>query len=506
VTFTLTIAGVPKLLKAGSLNISMTSNGRATATFDVISEDRSYRPALSAAVIMEEDGTRIFGGFVNAVFEKGLGGGTGQPIVTTITAVDFNAYAELRYVDETIPVGSLEAALNVILPYLTDYGVTLDAGQVTGPTLPELNYELRRLDDVLNEFSTLTADFGQPFVWEIDEFKVLRMFQPSTTPAPFDLVMSGDEIPEVIGDIEVEITREHYANRIIVKMPPKKEESRLESFTGDGATDTFTLQYTPTKFYGYVTDDTAAVPQVNLGLRFVGDTDGQWEYDYVTNTITRLIGDLPNGQVATIKFDGTFSGLGIAEDAAEIAIHGIWEKVITVENIPTDATAQSLAEGFLAQFLPVTRKISYGTLELGVKPGQEQTATVPARNLAVTAPITDVVIRDFGARNLHRGVTSIADAETNRSRGFRSDYQEWWGDKAGGSTPQPVGAGGAVQVGPGAPDLSVQFNDNGAFRGDESFIYYKGQNSLVCGLDSSITAVTFESCQVFGNDCHIADP
>lgn len=510
--FTLTIGGVDKELKAGSLRISQTANGRATALFTVLSLDRSYRPALDAAVIIEEDGNRILGGFVNGVHERGLGGGTHPAIETTVTVVDFNAYAELRYVNELIPAGTLKEALEALEPYLTGYGVTLDAGQVNGPNLPELNYEYRRLDEVLNEFSTLTADAGQPFTWEIDDFKTLKMYQPSTEPAPFDLVMSGDEIPEVVGDIEVDITREHYANRVIVKVPAKREEGRVESFTGDDVTSTFTLQYTLESFpYGlinrYEADGITPSGGETFGLTGTttdGVTPVQWWYDPDTNEITRNDGPTEAPYIYKLTFNGVFESAGIAEDAGEIATHGIWEKVIVVENVPSDQTAQTLAEGYLAQFLPVTRKITYKTLELGVRPGQEQTATVPARNLSVTAPITDVQIRDYGARNLLREVTSIADAETNLARGFRSDYLEWWGDKAGATTSAPVAT--PTTTSPAPPDQSVQFNRSGVFGGKSTFIFIEDGNSVVMGDGSAITAAYHESCFIAGRNCTISDP
>lgn len=504
--FTLTIAGVEKFLKAGTLNISMTANGRDTATFVITSEDRSYRPALDAAVIIEEDGTRIFGGFVNGVLERGTAGGANPAIDTEVTAVDFNAYAELRYVAETLAAGTLKSQLTTLVTnYLDDYGVTLHASQVDGPTMPELEYDYVRLDDVLNELSTITADAGQPYVWAIDDFKVLRMYQPSTVPAPFDLAVVDGEVAEVIGDIEVEITREHYANRIIVKVPPKSEESRVESFTGDGSEDTFELQYTLTKHYGYVTDNTGTSPVTNATLTTIEfQGTASWTYDPATNSLIREIGALPNGQVAEIKFDGTFEGVGIAEDAAEIAAHGIWEKVIVVENVPSDETAQSIAEGYLAHAKQLTTKVRYKTLQLGVTPGQEQSATVAPRNLSITAPITDVSLRDYGARNILREVTLIANADTNLARGFRGDYQEWWGDKAGGGP--TLGQGGAASVGAAPPDKAVQFNRTGVFGGDADFLYYDTENSIVCGDDSSITAADFAHCLIVGQYCEIADP
>jgi hypothetical protein len=505
--WTLTIAGVPTLIRAGSLNISDTLNGRTTAAFSVISIAGTYRPAMDAEVLIEENGSRVFGGLIERATERGLQGGAKPGIETLVSAGDFSAYVERRYVNETIPAGSLAAALAVVTSYLATYGVTLDGGQVTGPSLPELVYEYRPLGEVLNELSTLTAKFGEQYAWRIDPFKVLSMAQPSTVAAPFDLV--GNFLPEVIGDLEVEPKRDHYANRVIVKVPARSEDNHVESFTGDGSSTLFQLQFVPTSTRGYVsyTPVSTGVRQ-NETLNNTGDSDpATWTYDAATNTINRNSGAPESGSAIEIIFNGTFSGLGIAEDAGEIAAHGLWEKVVVVDEVPSDETAQTLAEAYLAQSLTSTKTISYQTFEADLAPGQTQTVTVPARNLSGDAIVTDVTTRDQNNR-LVREIRLELTAETNLGRrGWRDVYKDWLGDKAGETSGIGDGGGGVANVGPGGPPTAVQYNDFGKFGGEAEFTYQKLTNSIVCGGGgSSIDATAPESCQVFGFDNHIIDP
>lgn len=509
--WTLTIAGVPKAIRAGSLHLSETLNGRTTAAFAIVSFDGTYRPAMDAQVIIEEDGGRVFGGLVERVTERGFHGGAKPAIETIVSAGDFTAYTDRRYVNETIPAGTLKAALIVVTSYLAGYGVTLDAGQVDGPTLPELVYVYRPLTEVLNELSTLTAGFGEQFAWTIDSFKVLSMAQPSTLAAPFDLI--GNLLPEVVGDIEVEPRRDHFANRVIVKVPAKQEDNHLESFTGDGSATTFQLQYVPSATRGYVAyaADGVFTPgeDANETLNVTGDADAaMWTYDPGTNTITRNIGTPALGSLIEIIFNGTFEGLGQADDLASQAAVGLWEKVVVVDSVPTDATAQSLAEGYLAQALTATQTLTYKTFEQGLRPGQTQTVTVPARNLSGAAILTDVVTRDSQNR-LIREITAEIRAETNLGRrGWRDLYKDWLGDKAGETSGiSSGGEGGVHQVGPGGPNRAVQYNDGGRFGGDADFLYYKTENSIVVGGGGSAITATggFESCQVFGYDNHITD-
>lgn len=207
-----TIGGVTKTLQP-NWSILATPNGNDTLHCVVKSLDGSYRPAMDAEIVLTENGTAIFGGTIQTPRERGiLTKGTG--ILTTISAISFDAMADRRYVSATIPTGTLKAALIVLTTYLATYGITLDAAQVDGPSLPALTYDYRKLRDILDELASFTG-----YIWEISYTKVLRMFAPGTITAPVNIV-DGDR--RAIGDVEVSTTRAAaggagYANRVIVR-------------------------------------------------------------------------------------------------------------------------------------------------------------------------------------------------------------------------------------------------------------------------------------------------
>lgn len=119
----LTIAAVTKTLRAGTLHISQTANGRATASFNIVSDDASYRPALNAEVILTENGTPIFGGLIERATEVGVLDGALVGIVTRVSAVDYHTYTDRRLVVLTIAAGTLKAALTTLTStYLATYG------------------------------------------------------------------------------------------------------------------------------------------------------------------------------------------------------------------------------------------------------------------------------------------------------------------------------------------------------------------------------------------------
>src|SRR4029079_6674133 len=96
-----------------------------------------------------------------------------------------------------------------------------------------------------------------------------------------------------------------------------------ETFTGNGVDDSVTLEYTLTKHYGYVTYDT-----IFQTLRTPDDPDAaSWTYDPSDNSLTRTAGPIGLGKILSIRFDGTFTASATAEDAGEIAAHGLYEHV-----------------------------------------------------------------------------------------------------------------------------------------------------------------------------------
>ncbi len=512
--FDLTIGGVAKQLLAGSLNIRQVTNSRHTASFELDSADRSYRPAMDAEVIMERDGTRIFGGLIDQKPEFAQAGPKRPGIRSRINVVDFGAYTERRFVNETFPEQTLKQRLQAIVDgYLDDYGVTLHASQVNGPTLPSVVYDDTRVDEVLAQTIKLTADLGQVFVWKMSYAKVLRAFQPSTSLAPFDLV-GNDLDPEVRGDVEVDPSNDGQANQVIVKLTPKSETGRIESFTGDGVTDTFQLHYTPTKFlYGIITmfelDDVTPAGGETFWPSGAS-SPVQWEYDPITNTIIRLDGPTDATKIYKITFDGTFSGRWEATDASWTSTPSSRrQKVITLESIPEDASGQAFADAELAKSLTGPIYVKYKTWENGIEPGQQQTINISARNVNADGVVTEVVIRDQFDHLEYSVTVVVDDAQTNLDRTWGDVYKLWgkFGSGGGGGG-TVIGSGGATVLGPAPPNKSVQRNEAGAFGGSEWFTFDSpdGSLSLVCGEDSSITAFDAQSCQVFGLDNHIADP
>lgn len=221
-TYSVTIAGTERDCTLESFDLRESINRVPVLAAEFVSSDASFRPAIDQEIIVTEDAgspaERIFGGVIESAEESGEGGPAVTAIVTRINAVGFASYADRRYVNATLAAGTLKSQLTTLVAYLTDYGVSLDGSQVDGPDMPAMDCEYRKLTDVLNDLSSLSSGSGgspdAPYLWEIDYAKTLRMFQAGTDAAPVDLI-EGDGTE--VGDLVVRPTRDHYANRVILR-------------------------------------------------------------------------------------------------------------------------------------------------------------------------------------------------------------------------------------------------------------------------------------------------
>lgn len=520
-----TIGGVEVNPRYDTFDIHETSGGVSTLVCDVSSIGSPVlRFDLFAAIVVKEDDITIFAGTVTQTLEHGDGGPniyddtTDAPqIITTITAEDYNRLAERVYVTEDVADGtSLKTFLTTLVGYLSSYSVTLDASQVDGPALPALTFERTLLSSVLQSLADATG-----YLSRIDYDKQLRMWAPGDLAAPFD-IDEFDSPAKWTGDVQVEqILGDDYANHVTVVTGLIDEKNHVETFTGDGSTYSFPLTYTLYDMRYKVIVNGAEELLTFQGIGF--DLAVQWLYYAADNTIRREttgVADPPaNGAAISITFDGTFETSAVAQDAAEIATHG---KVEYVEpprsDIRSTEAAQAVADQILAaKKIAGDHIVHYDTRWTAptLHAGQEQTLTATARNVAGAHLITDLRVRaetpvteDFAATGLGLIRTVTATRSQTLEHKFQNTYRDWLGggNRAAGTT-TTMGSGTTPPVGVAPPNRAVQYNQNGQFGGDAAFIYYEDENSIVCGGGgSSITAASFESCGVFGDNCHITDP
>jgi hypothetical protein len=497
-----TIDGIEVRPLLATFDVRETIGGVSTLSCDVVSVGSPVtRFDLFSTVAVIEDGAIIFAGTITQVLERGVGGPvldrvTGDPqIVSTITAEDYNRLAERITVTETVAEGTLLKTFltTLVASYLTTFGVTLDAAQVNGPALPAMSFDIARASDVLQALADATG-----YLWRIAYDKKLRMWVSGDIAAPFNINQS-DVPPRWGGDVEVEtILGDNYANRVVVISEPKEEDRHVEAFTGDGVTSTFSLAWTLIQSYGiihvYLLDGVTPAGGETFGIP--PDYPLQWSYDSTTNSITRLAGPTDATRIYSLTFHGTFTATATAEDAGEIAAHGLYEYVERRSDIATQQAAQDLADAILAERLQSGEQtVRYTTRypASGLRVGQAQTLTAPARDLSGSFILRDMEIRAevspmTSAGWLTRSVT--AKRQEVLANKWQHTYRDWLKVGSGGSVTS-TGTGGPVSVGAAPPVTSVQFNRLGSFGGNDNFTFDEADTTVKIGIGHEALTLFF---------------
>lgn len=394
--YVFTINGVTKTLQPG-WSITEAANARNRMDFSVLSLDGSFRVENDDEIELTEDGTTIFGGLVDRPAEAGFGGvGATSAIVQQIGAVDYGVYASRESLIDDIPAGTLKAALTVVATALSAFGVTLDVAQVNGPSLPDLSYNNRPIVDVLNELTALASGTGSTsWVWEIDYTKTLRAYESDSIAAPFDIT-DGDG--NVDGDITIEQPQSSEYGNYVRLYGGSGLKDETDTFTGDGVTTTFTLNYTLNSSAGYVT--------VNGVTETLG-SGGTWTYDAATNSITRSSAPAAAAAIV-INYVAAFPRVVIADGGLPAANRVV--RIYTAPDVFDAAVLQALADAYLTRDMASPKTVRYNAdfALTDLHPGQEQTITSAKRDLSGSHLLTAVRIQHVSGELVQRQVTAVS--------------------------------------------------------------------------------------------------
>jgi hypothetical protein len=217
------------------------------------------------------------------------------------------------------------------------------------------------------------------------------------------------------------------------------------------------------------------------------DAPIQWSYDATTNSITRAAGPTNPLKIYKLTFHGTFQASATAEDAGEIAAHGLYEHIERRSDIKTAAAAQEIADALLAQLLNSGEQTVTYTIRIAAstfRAGQLQTITAPARDLSGNYIVRD--LRIFAETDPTSASGWLAREITAKQQQvlvgkWQQTYHDWLKVGSGG-TATTTGTGGASTSGPAPPITSVQFNRDSTFGGNEHFEYDEGASTVTIGI------------------------
>jgi len=102
----------------------------------------------------------------------------------------------------------------------------------------------------------------------------------------------------------------------------------------------------------------------------VGQYSGAWDWVWQEFSVMANPAAPPSpGAVITVTFPSPFSDVAVAEDAVDIAAHGLLEAVEEVRDVPDRTALQDIADGLLARGVVTPTGATFRTDKPGLEPG-----------------------------------------------------------------------------------------------------------------------------------------
>lgn len=292
------------------------------------------------------------------------------------------------------------------------------------------------------------------FVWWIDEDRELY-FKPRTfAAAPFSISTSSANYRS----LTVRRTREDKTNAAAFRVPWTQITVTEESFTGDGATRTFTLA----NRLGQIVGMTVNGQDVEFG-QWLSEADKAFYWEYASTRIRQDadVDVLTTGDTLTVRYHRLGADIVRVEDSADISATvtqeggGSGRYVSYLEREVGQVQAYNEALAIISAKKAAVSEIEYETDEevepscVTLRPGQLQTiANTPRGVSSDSYLIHDVTLSDVAGQYLRFRVRAITGTSL-------AGVQEFWkalaGQSGGGRGAAP-GASTTTPSVPGAPD------------------------------------------------------
>jgi len=453
VAWDLTIAGAsqttPRRVRAGSLTIVDALNERDTASFEIMSENLGYAPAVGAAVVITNPAGAVeFGGEIlstdESPFESNI------RLLTRVECVGYDVYADRVLVTEIIPAGqTLFQILTTLVAYLAaaPYSVILHPSQENpGPTLVgTFTWDHKPLSACLAD---VLAPIG--YVRKIDASKRLRAWAPGAISAPWAVTDSDTHAL----NLSIKRTREEYVNRVVVRAG-SGTLVRTQEWTSDGSQTAYVCDVPAAIgawYAGYCRVPATGTGYYPTGIEGVEAMPFTW--DPATHTLHynfQQLGDpdlpappLPAGTTVAIDYTAQYPFTVSVEDPGDIATYGLREGVLEKHDVFDLAQATAIATEALSSQDAARQTLEIETRESGLASGQALSAILTLRNLSNTFLLTSVKITvddDPGPTGdgVFRYVAEGEGGQTYRGS-YLDTYRDWsllggGGAIVGGTTP-----------------------------------------------------------------------
>lgn len=373
--------GVNFYLRAkGSIRIESAIERRSTASFTIVDQTGAWSFSRGQQVEILKAGfppfpALLFGGVIWDVKEQRVP--VSDVIYHHVRCVDYHYLADKRLAAATYTSSTAGAIVTDLLAdYLADEGVTAGTIQA-GPTIDETTINYVPVSKALDALATQAG-----FIWEIDYYKRLNFQVRTTTTAPF--TVSADDVVKPSSSLAHDSNQ--YRNRQYVRAGKDVTDSQVETYTGDGVQESFTVGY-PINSVPTVTVN--AVGQT-VGIKGIDDSfDCYWSKG--DPVIVFDAGSIPGAVAVVITYVGEYDIITQAEDEAEIVARaaveggsGITEAMHDEPGLNSRDASWDVGLALLTKYATIGQQFRFAIKSYGLLPGQIVTVTYDDYGYAAT--------------------------------------------------------------------------------------------------------------------------
>jgi hypothetical protein len=485
-TFRLEVNGTERDVALPTMSVQHVVNGPDILEGDIQDDDGSIALVLDQVVVLYQTDvspeTVYFEGLLQT---KGNNTWTGHGYarLRKITAFDYSVYT--TFVDaslETDGTDSLSDALqSLVTDHLADYGVTLDPSQATGPTIEPNSFAGVKAQAILNSLSEQTG-----WVWKIDASKQLRMWDPATEAADFNVTADNDTY---LQDIATNELRQRSYNRVFVEGGEGYHTFVNEQHFGDGSKTTFEINapmhyfevdYTST--LGFMVGlQLTVVRSGGTTIEYANDQGtAQWmvtNYDGSTGTfrdnpsLVQISGaTLGPTEYILFTYAGKYPFRLVADGRGSPPVP---PRDLTLYRplVFNRAALQAIADQVLAASLGDFERITYPTrTQTTLRPGQTQTVNVPEAGVNGTYTCTSARLRYEPGGDTSEFWLDVTSVNEITARSFWLNLLDrWLTDNQGTASAASTNSIGSTVIPQGAagPIYAMQYKGtNGQFAGN----------------------------------------
>jgi len=344
----------------------------------------TYVPVLGDEVIVERDGTRLFGGVVVRIHEALR---SAKILEYTVQCNDYSQFLKRELVTERYENQTVAQIIDDLIATYTTDGFT-DDGVVGTLTIESISFNRLNVADCLQKLADAIS-----YVWYVDYNKDIHFF-PKNEEVGSSLTDSSQNY--IFDSLEIVEDLTQIRNSVLVQGGERvSDTTRTELFSGDGTRTQFALA---NKYDSTPAVEVGGVAQT-VGVEFLDDDasfDVMWNFNEKYLRFTA--GNTPASGTNNIEVTGTYLFPIVVQvpNNASINEFGRYEFAITDRSIKSQDEAVKRAVAELTSYQNELYEGSFRTYTDGFRSGQVITINSAQRgkNIDVLIQSVTATMRD----------------------------------------------------------------------------------------------------------------